>query len=175
MLRLSRLRMSQKIRIAFFLCLSCVMAIICCVRLVSSLTHRVNGKQQSSIAYTNLLLQVEAAVAVLMGSISALRAVFAGKNREFGNSGRYPFYQHLLSKLRLSRRSSEHSNLAEERPPVHQEDPPSITLRSLKKFIRRHGREPEQASIDSTVVGSIVDPAKDYHDFKCSESRLPRE
>lgn len=76
-LRHVRIRLTQKLAIASFLCLSAVMVVTSLIRAVLS-RHR--GWGDLTMQY--LLIYIEACVAISMASIAAYRAVFVERNKQ---------------------------------------------------------------------------------------------
>ncbi|CAI6335472.1 unnamed protein product [Periconia digitata] len=165
-LRLANLDMYQGLRIGFFLCLSSAMIIIAAVRTSSSLVHVVNGKQEASIIYTTLLIQIESGVAVLMGSISALRTVFTGAQRD-DNGRAQSIYRKVLVKLSLSKGSEVSTHDAEHavRMSTHKNSLVTMTSsRSWKDLFGRSDRESGQGT-DNSTSNAQLDTLTEYHAF----------
>jgi hypothetical protein len=173
-LRMSGLRLSQKLRIGFFLCLSCTMIIICIVRLTASLNYKRGGSQHADIVYTNILGQIGNAVAVIMGSISALRVLFAGKDEPEHRSPAGILISRILILLRLSKdsRNTNNYNSGFERGQNVEKNinndlaQGAFALNSLKTYIRAYNRTTGNIAVGSVSEEDVVDG---YHAFRREE------
>ena len=154
------MRLYQKIRIAAFLCLSLAMVIISIVRISGGFFINLQGKREISLAWANMLLHIEAGVAVLMGSISAFRAVFAGQGSPEESSHPSLIYR-IMKRLGLYGTSSSGVvEQADERNWPSSPEHTRATLVSLREFIRRHNRESGHTTLESN--DDLQDP---YHEF----------
>ncbi|KAF2793411.1 hypothetical protein K505DRAFT_244470 [Melanomma pulvis-pyrius CBS 109.77] len=166
LLRIARqMKLQHKIRVATFLCLSVAMVIISLVRISGGLYTDFQGKQEFSFVWSSVLLHIEAGVGVMMGSISAFRSVFTGHRSSSEEEQQRPsFLSRLMKKLRLPYATKKLGTSGNSEPSNQQLDQNSpqtrVTMFSLRRFIRRHNREPGH-----TTLESIDDPQDHYHNF----------
>ena len=73
---MSHLRLQNKFRLAIVLCLSAICVILSIARLAAGMHRNVFGKWQFEMAWLSFMLHCEASVAVMAGSIPALRAFY---------------------------------------------------------------------------------------------------
>lgn len=73
---MSHLRLQNKFRLATVLCLSVICVVLSIARLAAGMRRNVFGKLQFEMAWLSFMLHCEASVAVMAGSIPALRAVY---------------------------------------------------------------------------------------------------
>jgi hypothetical protein len=84
---MSHLKLQNKVRIATVLCLSSICVILSIVRLAAGMHRNVFGKWQFDMAWLSFMLHCEASVAVMAGSIPALRAFYTSRrSRKVGTS-----------------------------------------------------------------------------------------
>jgi hypothetical protein len=76
---MSHLKLQNKVRIATVLCLSSICVILSIVRLAAGMHRNVFGKWQFDMAWLSFMLHCEASVAVMAGSIPALRAFYTSR------------------------------------------------------------------------------------------------
>ncbi|KAF2450913.1 hypothetical protein P171DRAFT_403690 [Karstenula rhodostoma CBS 690.94] len=76
LLKMSQLKLQDKVRIATVLCLSSICVILSISRLAAGMHRNVFGKWQFEMAWLSFMLHCEASVAVMAGSIPALRAFY---------------------------------------------------------------------------------------------------
>ncbi|KAF2713933.1 hypothetical protein K504DRAFT_399564 [Pleomassaria siparia CBS 279.74] len=76
LLRMSQLRFKHKVRIAITLSLSSICVILSAARLAGSINKNVEGQPVFGVVWIAFMLHCEAAVAVLTGSVPALRAIW---------------------------------------------------------------------------------------------------
>lgn len=76
---MSHLKLQNKVRIAIVLCLSSICVILSIVRLAAGMHRNVFGKWQFEMAWLSFMLHCEASVAVMAGSIPALRAFYTSR------------------------------------------------------------------------------------------------
>jgi len=171
---MSHLRTIQKIRIGSFLSLSLVIVVVSLTRLVGGLYHSYRGKYEFSIQWTFTILHIEAAIALLMGSISALRTVFAKQSRngseEVDNSPVVIIYRKIISiagSWKADGGSRSHDQHSPQLSTANNTEP---TLKGFRTFIRRCGR-----SQGHTTLASTVSDLEDYHQFKRNEKVSDRE
>lgn len=159
------MKVRQKIRVATFLCLSVAMVIISLVRISGGLYTDFQGKREFSFVWSNVLLHIEAGVGVIMGTISAFRSVFTGHRSSSDEEQPRPsFLSRLMKKLGLrytTKRVGTSGNSGPSNQQLDQNSPQTrATMFSLRRFIRRHNREPGH-----TTLESIDDPQDHYHNF----------
>jgi len=144
------------------------MVIISVVRIGGGWYTTARPRREISLAWAHILLHIEAAVGVLMGTISAFRSVFKSPrtSSELERSPPASLLARVLNKLGLGY-LSEHSGYSGNSGPQQQnprlpgnEQYTRATMFSLRRFIRRQGRDPGQ-----TTLASISDPQEHYHDF----------
>lgn len=171
---MSTMHLRQKLGIAVFLCLSAAMIIITIVRVTAGLHKSARGHKEFSMTWTHLLLHVEACVAVLMGSVSAFRTIFVSQTNGEGSWQISSLFRRYLNKLGLSSGSNKNTGeLSFVRPecgnlPNVQKS--GVTMNTLRKFIRRHNREPGATTLNS-VGNSINDmEVEDYHAYRKEEA-----
>ncbi|KAF2792260.1 hypothetical protein K505DRAFT_418567 [Melanomma pulvis-pyrius CBS 109.77] len=168
LLRMSTLRCVQRLRIAIFLCLSIVIVMVSLVRLFGGLYHSPLGKLEFSMQWMYTILHVEAAIAVMLGSISALRKVFAtlpnDRSRENENRPIILIHYDLLKRTLSWKKSSSIKDDQKSTPQLSDGNRTQPTLRGLRTFIRRHER-----SAGHTTLNSIASEVEDYHNFKKRE------
>lgn len=174
LLRKSRLRFGQKFRILIFLCLSIVMVGFAFARLAGSLHHDISGVLTLDITWTLLWLHLESSVAVLMGGLTAFRIVFANQVREAGHrktTNTAPVYKRFTGFLIKSsgRHSSEYLKSRYNKQNGLLADPVTGgTLKGLRTFIRRNGREEGQPTMDgadNSILVSKYDQLESYHHY----------
>ena len=73
---MSHLKLPNKVRLATVLCLSSICVILSVARLAAGMHRNVFGKWQFGMAWLSFMLHCEASVAVMAGSIPALRAFY---------------------------------------------------------------------------------------------------
>lgn len=73
---MSQLRFEQRLRIAMVLSLSCVCVVLSIVRLAAGIHRNIRDVLQFSVVWVTFMLHCEAAVAVMTGSVPALRAIY---------------------------------------------------------------------------------------------------
>lgn len=157
----------QKIRIGTFLCLSLVIVIVSLVRLVGGLYHSRRGRYEFSMQWTFIILHIEAAIAILMGSISALRTVFAKQSRPDSReeNGSIVFiYQKFLRITGKSKGSDDSKSKEHGTPRISGGNITQPTMKGLRSFIRRHER-----SQGHTTLASTISEIEDYHEFRKQE------
>ncbi|KAF2017476.1 hypothetical protein BU24DRAFT_460517 [Aaosphaeria arxii CBS 175.79] len=76
LLCMSQLRFDQKLRLAMVLCVSLLCILLSVVRLAGGIRNNVEGHRQFVLVWTTFMLHCEVAVAVLAGSVPALRAIY---------------------------------------------------------------------------------------------------
>jgi hypothetical protein len=176
LLRIARsMQLPQKIRIATFLCLSAAMVVISLVRIGGGWYTDFEGKREISFAWSHILLHIEAGVGVLMGTISAFRSVFKSPRTSFDQERSRPpsFLARILNKLGLgyiTKSFGNSSSSGTQHPQLPRDGQNTrLTMFSLRRFIRRQGRDPGQ-----TTLASIDDPQEHYHEFMRREAEGAR-
>lgn len=129
----TQMKLSRKVGLGMFLCLSVVMALIALVRVVG---FRIQGK--TDITWQHFWMYMEACVAIIMGSATAFRTLFLGDNSR-KTPERKPLHSFRLRLLRRYNSTSETPNW-EKTNGGHLPTVPSATLSGLRTFIHRHGR-----------------------------------
>lgn len=165
---MSRLRCVQRFRIAIFLCLSILIVIVSLVRLIGGLYHTPLGRLEFSMQWMYTILHVEAAIAVMLGSISALRKVFAtlpnDRSRENENRPIFLIHYEFIKRTLTWRKSSSTEDDPKSTPHLSDGNRTQPTLKGLRTFIRRHER-----SAGHTTLNSTTSELEDYHKFKKRE------
>jgi hypothetical protein len=175
LLRNARLQLSRKLRILAFLCLSLVMVGFAIGRLAPAFYRDQAGVLVLSLIWTHLWLHLESSVAVLMGGVTAFRTVFPRHTREeqglrerLRGSGLYDAVRRILGKSGLSsttKLSDEESN----KKRFLSAQLTGGSLKGLRTFIRRQGREPGHTTVNTLVEDSTYDPLVSYHNFRRNE------
>jgi hypothetical protein len=141
------MRLSQKLSLSVFLCLSIVMAIAALTRMSA---YRIRGVLD--ITWEIFWMWTEACVAVIMGSIVALRALLiqgsARKSKEKPRGPSYSMRERILKRIKRSKDSSWEEMGGDGLPQI-----PSATITGVRTFIRRNNR----TFGASTVMGSELD------------------
>ncbi|KAF1998633.1 hypothetical protein P154DRAFT_246727 [Amniculicola lignicola CBS 123094] len=164
LLRMSRLKLRQKFRIASILCLSTAMVAVAIARAAGGTRRSFRKANEYTLVWSTLFLHIEAGTAVLVASVATFRTAFAKDRNSTEEKCQQSIFVRLLS--RMSRSSSmRHRDVENKKeaslPPANITAP---TMATLRNFIRRHGREP-----GLTTFGSVSDPLDDYHDFMKKE------
>lgn len=76
---MSHLKLQSKVRVAIVLCLSSICVILSIARLAGGIHRNVFGKQEFGMAWLSFMLHCEASVAVIAGSLPALRAFYTSR------------------------------------------------------------------------------------------------
>ncbi|KAL5377150.1 hypothetical protein DPSP01_009962 [Paraphaeosphaeria sporulosa] len=79
LLKMSHLKLQNKVPIAIVLCLSSICVILSIARLAAGMHRNVFGKWQFGMAWLSFMLHCEASVAVMAGSLPALRAFYTSR------------------------------------------------------------------------------------------------
>jgi hypothetical protein len=128
------MRLSQKLSLSVFLCLSIVMAIAAVTRMSA---YRIRGVLD--ITWEIFWMWTEACIAVIMGCIVALRAVLVqGSVRKSQEKPRGPSYsmrERILKRIKRSKDSSWEEMGGDGLPQI-----PSATITGVRTFIRRNNR-----------------------------------
>lgn len=127
------MKLSRKVGLGIFLCLSVVMALIALVRIGG---YRIQGK--IDITWQVFWQYIEACIAIIMGSATAFRTLFVGENSRQTPEKKpsYSFRLHLLRRNDSTGERSDWEGANERHLPIV----PSATLSGLRTFIHRHGR-----------------------------------
>lgn len=129
----TQMKLSRKVGLGMFLCLSVVMALIALVRVGG---FRIQGK--TDITWQHFWMYMEACVAIIMGSATAFRTLFLDeKSRK--TPEKKPLHSFRLRLLRRYNSTGEKSDW-ENANGGHLPIVPSATLSGLRTFIHRHGR-----------------------------------
>lgn len=175
LLHKTQLRLSHKIRILTFLCLSIVMVALALARLIHGLTRDYSGVLTFSMIWTHLWLHLESSVAVLMGGVTAFRTVFARQVRDDdkakGRRSNSTLYEYVLRFFGKSRPADSEisSSVGEKKEGFLQGPRTGASLKGLRTFIRRHDREPGHTTVEDTMASCTYDPLESYHNFKRHE------
>jgi hypothetical protein len=182
---MSRLRLQHKLRIAVVLCLSGTCIVLSLTRLAGGLHRNVFGKMQFGVTWISFMLHCEAALAVMAGSVPALRAVYTSHQHRKTISGIGSDVDSLKSKamsvLGLIRREKQMLPIGEKSPrPVstsmakwRQSIVKVIPKRmASKRSIRPLTITPE--SRKGSAESAIIHPTLAYHDFRRKENNQIR-
>lgn len=177
LLRNTQLRSTQKLRILAFLCLSVVMVAFAVARFAGGLMRDSSGVLTYSLVWTVLMLHIECSIAVLMGGVTAFRTVFSrqphdeeSQQKERHTSSLLQYVKRLISRSKTSS-SSDRDDKMEQPIVISDRAVPTATLKGLRTFIRRNGRDPGHTTIDETLNSSAYDPLESYHNFKRHEQK----
>jgi hypothetical protein len=140
----AKIKREQKFALGAFLCLSSFMIIIAVIR-----ASKIRGAMGVDIVWEFFWQYMEAAVAVMMGSITAFRALFAAhgrsKNRSAEERGRKNWATNTFLRMRGRKKSQETGDVeaGDEHGLPHI---PSATITGLRTFIRQNNRAPGLAT-----------------------------
>ena len=174
LLRKSLLDRSQKLRILSFLCLNVFCIAIALIRGIMRISspHEASGQFQFRLLFTIFLEHIEASVAVIMGSVTALRTVFASHIHSRGTDNTGDSWSKLFSRLKsLFRREDSASDLSGTQSTTRTEKQllpamgTGITMRGLRTFIRRYQRDPGATTRNETLDDTQFDPFESYHNY----------
>jgi hypothetical protein len=171
------LRLSQKLRILFFLTLNLVIVAFCLVRSIGGRYYAPGTNYvQFSVPWIQFYHEMEAVVAVLMGCITAMRTVFAPSSGI--NSHGSSIYVRIKKFLHLST-GGEDDDEKYNGSETHKTEPKFLgglrtgaTFNGLRTFIRRYDREPGQTTIGNSQLSMTVDPVEEYHNFQRGHARV---
>lgn len=190
LLRMSHLRLQHKLRIAVVVCLSSICIILSIVRLSAGLRRNVFGKVQFGVTWMSFMLHCEAAIAVMAGSVPALRAVYASRQDRQIRQNR----QHRKSLTRLEEDSSTTKSLrskasslliwstkSKELLPLREPAKPKPSLSKWRQSIvtlipkrvatiGSHSRRSPSDARDTSHDSGIFHPGVAYHAFRRQES-----
>lgn len=175
LLHKTQLRYTQKMRILTFLCLSVFMVAFAIARLSGGLMRDSYGVLTYSLAWTTLFLHIECSIAVLMGGVTAFRNVFKPQGRDEESQpeeGHTPLLLQYIRRMfggsKATRGSDE--ECAGDKAPVMSDRPVTKgTLKGLRTFIRRNGRERGNTTMEQSMDNSAYDPLESYHNYKRHE------
>jgi len=145
------------------------MAIIAIVRITGGLHTSLRGYKEYSMTWSHILTQVEASVAVFMGSISAFRTIFVTRDPDEASRG-FGLYRRLLSKLGISKqtgRSGESDDVKGNQPQIPEGHITNVSMKTLRKFIRGFNKQPGATSLESVTEVDV----EDYHDYRRKDAR----
>lgn len=189
LLRMSRLQLQHKLRVAVVLCLSGTCIILSVVRLAGGLHRNVFGKMQFGVAWMSFMLHCEAAVAVLAGSVPALRAVYTSHQHRKTISGveggggaeEESLKSKTMSVLGLTKKEKRALPVQEEalRPTS---TPMAKWRQSIVRVIpKRMASKRSNRPLTTTPEGrkgsadsAIIHPTVAYHDFRREENNQIR-
>ncbi|KAJ4292529.1 hypothetical protein N0V90_009192 [Kalmusia sp. IMI 367209] len=179
---MSHLKLQNKVRIAIVLCLSSICVILSIVRLAAGMHRNVFGKWQFGMAWISFMLHCEAAIAVMAGSIPALRAVYTShRSRKSTEAHHEKKPENLKGKaLRVlgSMRRKETPSLPTYVPPVRPRASIAKWRQSIVGIIpRRAGsrREGHLAVVspenqrNSAAESVVIHPGLAYHNYRKQE------
>ncbi|KAF2677066.1 hypothetical protein K458DRAFT_492097 [Lentithecium fluviatile CBS 122367] len=185
LLRMCRLQLQHKLRIAVVLCLSGTCIILSLVRLAAGLQRNVFGKMQFGVTWISFMLHCEAAVAVMAGSVPALRAVYTSHQHRKILSGIVADDNSLKSKtmsvLGLTKKPSQ-TLPVQEKAPRPTSTPMAKWRQSIvraipKRMASKRGIRPLTYTSDSrkgSAESAIIHPTVAYHDFRRQENNQIR-
>jgi hypothetical protein len=179
---MSRLQLQHKFRVAVVLCLSGTCIILSLARLAGGFHRNVFGKMQFGVTWISFMLHCEAAVAVLAGSIPALRAVYTAHQHRKTISAFLGEDDSLKSKTMsvLGLRSKEKQALPiQEKEERHRptSTPMAKWRQSIvrvipKRIASKRGNPPlalAQARRKGSDHSAIIHPTIAYHNFRRQE------
>ena len=191
LLRMSRLQLQHKLRIAVVLCLSGGCIILSIARLAGGLHRNVFGKMQFGVTWISFMLHCEAALAVMAGSVPALRAVYTSHQHRKTMSRIGGDADSLKSKAMsvLGVARKEQQILPTQEKPTIQERAPRPVSMSMAKWrqsivrvipkrmaskrsVRPLNLAPE--SRKGSAESAIINPTLAYHDFRRKENNQIR-
>jgi hypothetical protein len=164
----TQLRSTQKLRILTFLCLSIFMVGFGLARFAGALMRDSNGVLTYSLAWTTLFLHIECSTAVLMGGVTAFRNVFKQHTGdEESQQGKTPLLRYVrrIFSSGKSGKDSGDKPAGEKGPVISDQHVTRGTLRGVRTFIRRNGRERGETTVDQSHGDSTFDPLESYHNF----------
>lgn len=152
-LKKTQMGLSRKLGLGAFLCLSVTMALIALVRFGG---YRIQGTFDP--VWQVFWQYVEACVAIIMGSATAFRTLFAGENsrKEPRKKSSYFIRQRLKGKFPLKEDWKDTSRR-------HLPTVPSPTLLGLRSFIHRHGRSRVGLASQPSYLGTLLSERDDTH------------
>lgn len=128
----TQMKLSRKVGLGIFLCLSVVMALIALVRIGG---YRIQGKIDTT--WQVFWQYIEACIAIIMGSATAFRTLFVGEDsRKTAEKKPYSFRLHLFRPDDPTGERSDWEGTNGRHLPIV----PLATLSGLRTFIHRHGR-----------------------------------
>ena len=174
LLRKSLLDLGQKLRILSFLCLNVFCIAIALIRGIMRVSspHEIGGQFQFRLLFTIFLEHIEASVAVIMGSVTALRTVFASHIHSRGTDNTGDSWSKIFCRLKSwFRREDSSSDLLGTQSTTRTEKRllpamgTGITIRGLRTFIRRHQRDPGATTRNETLDDTRFDLFESYHNY----------
>ena len=182
---MSRLQFQHKLRIAVVLCLSGTCIILSLTRLAGGLHRNVFGKMQFGVTWISFMLHCEAALAVMAGSVPALRAVYTSHQHRKTISGFGGDDDSLKTKamavLGMNKKETQMLPIREsERTPV------SISMAKWRESIVRvipkrmaskrcaHPLAIAPEGRKGSAESAIIHPTLAYHDFRRKENNQIR-
>ncbi|KAF2731390.1 hypothetical protein EJ04DRAFT_12906 [Polyplosphaeria fusca] len=159
LIRESKMERATRWSVASFLCLSIFMVICSIIRLAGL---KAPGAPRPDMTWRTYWQQAEGCIAVMAGSVTALRMLFIPTSNTQVRQSRG-----LFAKLNDKISSQSHK---ERHPRIQLPTLPSATFSGMRKFIRRNHRE----GFESSLVESAVDPAEmDYHQTLRRQTSTP--
>lgn len=140
-LRQAKMKTRQKAAVGSFLCLSLVMIALAIAR-----ASKMRGIIATDIPYELFLQYLEAAVAILMGSLTAYRTFFVTQRERTKYQERMKKPSYSFKHFPFRRRAHDEVTRDEEGglPEV-----PGATMTGMRTFIRRNNRTATQGTMDS--------------------------
>ncbi|KAF1966592.1 hypothetical protein BU23DRAFT_603379 [Bimuria novae-zelandiae CBS 107.79] len=180
LLKMSQLKLQNKIRIAIVLCLSSICVILSIARLAAGMHRNVFGKWQFGIAWLSFMLHCEASVAIMAGSVPALRAFYTAHRSQRAETQSEKVAENLKGKaLRVlgSMRRKEQPTL-----PRHERVQPRASIAKWRQSIvgiiprRPVTYKGEHLNVfdpngqrHSTAESAMVHPTLAYHNIRKQE------
>lgn len=163
-LRNSFLRLSTKIGLAIFLCLSIFMAICALIRIAGF--HYKGVEDDTWVFFWH---HIEGAVAIMMASITAFRTLFVKQTNDARNKAESPAgsaFRRICRRFQLLARAQpveKHISFTETGPVLKLPKLPSPTFTGVRTFIRKN-QLTEMGEVTCATLNSVVDGSEgDYH------------
>jgi hypothetical protein len=182
---MSHLRLQHKIRIAVVVCLSIICVILSTVRLAAGLRRNAFGKMQFGLIWISFMLHCEASIAVMAGSVPALRAVYTrrqDRQQRIFSMNRTDEENATAKSLKSKSSTMYGLNGADkEILPVCENGKPRASIakwrQSMISFIPKRvatigsaGRRPSPDGRKGSSDSGIMQPNLAYHAFRRQES-----
>lgn len=174
---MSHLKLENKVRIAVVLCLSSVCVVLSIIRLAAGMHRNVFGNLQFGMAWVTFMLHCEAAVAVMAGSVPALRAVYTSHR---ARPTRNDCHEKGLTSSEDKTRRGFFSSKQNHSPvlPVHERARSRASIAHWRQSIvgimpRGAGNKRYECSSSDSAAeeGPVMPPGLAYHDFKKQEKK----
>ncbi|KAF9730903.1 hypothetical protein PMIN03_005423 [Paraphaeosphaeria minitans] len=184
-LKMSHLKLQDKVRIAIILCLSSICVIPSIARLAAGMHRNVFGKWQFGMAWLSFMLHCEASVAVMAGSLPALRAFYISRrSRRIETAKNEKPNEKLPDNLKGKALRVLGSMRNKEQPvlPRHEHVQPRALLRDgirgkHKPMVWSESARSKYASLEvieaKSHIGTMISTARSSLELKGSELAFP--